>query len=188
MVDPNPHADNLIWVDLEMTGLDPEHDVIIEIASLITDAHLNILATGPELAIHQPDAVLDGMDEWCTRTHGASGLTDRIRASRIDVAEAERQTLEFTARWIPAGASPLCGNSISHDRRFLRRYMPAFDRHLHYRNVDVSTIKELVRRWYPASQHAPQKKGSHLALDDIRESVLELRHYRDHLFVAPGSA
>ncbi len=183
MTAPAAHPDNLIWIDLEMTGLHPEKDVIIEIASLVTDARLNVLDEGPMLAIHQPDDVLDGMDDWCKRTHGASGLVDRIRASTTTVEEAERRTLDFVSRWIPEKASPLCGNTISHDRRFLRRYMPAFEGYLHYRNIDVSTIKELVKRWYPADRHAPPKKGSHLALDDIRESVEELRWYRDKLFV-----
>lgn len=183
MSEPTPHPDHLVWVDLEMTGLRPATDVIIEIASLITDKDLNILAEGPMLAIHQPDAVLDAMDDWCKTTHGASGLTRRVRESTVDVAEAERLTLEFVRQWIPAKASPLCGNTISHDRRFLRRYMPSFEAHLHYRNIDVSTIKELVKRWYPADRQAPKKKGSHLALDDIRESVDELRWYREHLFL-----
>jgi oligoribonuclease len=184
MVDPTPHSDNLIWVDLEMTGLHPERDVIIEIAALVTDPQLNILAEGPVLAIHQSDEALAGMDDWCRRTHAASGLTERVRTSTVELAEAERRTLEFTAAWIPPGASPLCGNTISHDRRFLRRYMPTFEAFLHYRNIDVSTIKELVRRWYSEDRHAPAKKGCHLALDDIRESVEELRYYRDHLFAA----
>ncbi len=174
---------HLIWLDLEMTGLDPDEDVIIEIASLVTDAQLNVLAEGPMLAVHQPDDVLDAMDDWCKTTHGASGLVDRVRASEVDVAEAERQTLEFLAGWTTRGTSPLCGNSIGHDRRFVRRYMPAFDAWLHYRSIDVSSIKELVKRWYPASLHAPPKKGHHLALDDIRESVEELRWYRDRVFV-----
>ena len=135
------------------------------------------------LAIHQSDAVLDGMDDWCKTTHGASGLTQRVRDSKVDVVEAERLTLEFVKQWIPAKASPLCGNTISHDRRFLRKYMPSFEAHLHYRNIDVSTIKELVKRWYPSDRQAPPKKGNHLALDDIRESVDELRWYRAHLFL-----
>ena len=179
---------HLIWLDLEMTGLHPERDVIIEIASLVTDAQLNVLAEGPMLAVHQPDIVLDAMDDWCKTTHGASGLTDRVRASTVDVAEAERRTLEFLADWTVQGASPLCGNSIGHDRRFVRRYMPAFDAWLHYRSIDVSSIKELVKRWYPPELHAPAKKGHHLALDDIRESVEELRWYRERVFVPAPEA
>lgn len=174
---------HLIWLDLEMTGLNPGKDVIIEIASLVTDGQLNILAEGPMLAVHQPDAVLEAMDEWCVKTHGASGLTDRVRASTVDIEQAEQKTLEFLAGWTVRGASPLCGNSIGHDRRFVRREMPAFEAWLHYRSIDVSSIKELVKRWYPAALHAPAKKGHHLALDDIRESVEELRWYREHVFV-----
>ncbi len=177
------HPDHLIWLDLEMTGLHPETDVIIEVACLVTDAQLNILAEGPVLAVHQPDSVLDSMDEWCRTTHGASGLTARVRESTVTIEEAERQTLEFVAAWTVSGASPLCGNSIGHDRRFVRRYMPAFDGWLHYRSIDVSSVKELVRRWYPDSMRPPAKKGHHLALDDIRESVEELRWYREHVFV-----
>ena len=181
--DPSP----LIWLDLEMTGLKPESDVIIEVASLVTDAQLNVLAEGPMLAIHQPDAVLDAMDEWCRTTHGASGLIDRVKSSTATIEEAERQTLEFLKVWTVEGKSPLCGNSIAHDRRFVRRFMPGFDAWLHYRNIDVSSIKELVRRWYPSSLRPPAKKGNHLALDDIRESVEELRWYRANVFIeAPG--
>lgn len=176
-------ADNLVWIDLEMTGLDPDTHTIIEIATIVTDAELNVLAEGPCLAVHQPDAVLDRMDEWCVTTHGASGLTARIRASETDLAEAQRLTLEFIQQWIPKGKSPLCGNSIGHDRRFLRRYMPDVDAWLHYRVIDVSTIKELAKRWYPDA-HPPGKKGNHLALDDIRESIEELRWYRANLFVS----
>ena len=180
-------ATNLIWLDLEMTGLDPATDVIIEIASLITDSDLNILAEGPMLAIRTPEDKLAGMDEWCTRTHTSSGLVDRIRASTVSLQEAEAQTIAFLEPWIPKGASPLCGNSIAHDRRFVRRYMPEFESWLHYRNIDVSSIKELVRRWYPESVRAPAKKGHHLALDDIRESVEELRWYRANVFIpSPG--
>lgn len=178
-------SSHLIWIDLEMTGLDPAEHVIIEIASLVTDGELNVIAEGPALAVHCPDEALAAMDEWCTRTHTASGLVDRVRASAIDIGEAERLTLDFVRELVPEGASPLCGNSISHDRRFLRREMPAFDAYLHYRNVDVSTIKELVRRWYPSSMSGPQKRETHRALDDIRESIEELRWYREHVFVPP---
>ncbi len=183
---PEPHPDHLIWLDLEMTGLHPEKDVIIEVAALVTDVDLNILDEGPVLAIHQPDSVLDTMDDWCRTTHGASGLTQRVKDSSVTIEEAERQTLEFVQRWTVQGKSPLCGNSIAHDRRFVRRYMPAFEAWLHYRNIDVSSIKELVRRWYPANVRPPTKKGHHLALDDIRESVEELRWYRANVFVPPG--
>ena len=172
-----------MWIDLEMTGLDPDTHTIIEIATIVTDAELNVLAEGPCIAVHQSDAVLDRMDDWCKSTHGASGLVGRIRSSTVGLAEAERLTLEFMRQWIPEGKSPLCGNSIGHDRRFLRRYMPAVDRYLHYRVIDVSTIKELARRWFPSAK-PPAKEGNHLALDDIRESIEELRWYRANLFVA----
>jgi len=176
---------NLIWLDLEMTGLHPEVDVIIEIATLVTDRDLNILATGPMLAVHQPDEVLERMDEWCQTTHGKSGLTERVRQSTVTIEDATAQTLEFLQHWVPKGKSPLCGNSIGHDRRFVRKYMPEFEDFLHYRLIDVSTIKELVRRWYPNSVRPPRKQGNHLALDDIRESVAELKWYREHVFVTP---
>jgi len=179
MQDPS----NLVWVDLEMTGLEPDVHLIIEVAILVTDAHLQVLEEGPCLAIHQSDEVLSRMDDWCTRTHTASGLVQRIRDSRVTLEEAEAQAVEFITRWVPEGRSPLCGNSVSHDRRFLRRYMPKFEAYLHYRHVDVSTIKELVGRWYPPHLRPPAKKGHHLALDDIRESVEELRWYRNHVFV-----
>jgi len=184
----NDRAGNLVWLDLEMTGLHPETDRIIEVASLVTDRQLNILAEGPMLAIHQPDSLLSVMDEWCTRTHSASGLLERVRQSTTSVEEAEEATLRFLESWIDPGVSPLCGNSIAHDRRFVRRYMPRFEATLHYRNIDVSSIKELVRRWYPPERWAPAKKGNHLALDDIRESVEELRYYRDNLFIAAAGA
>jgi len=173
--------DNLVWMDLEMTGLDPEVDTIIEIATIITDGNLNIVAEGPSIAIHQPDAALDGMDEWNTTHHGDSGLTARVRASKINMAEAEQQTLDFIRSYVPERTSPLCGNSIHQDRRFLVPYMPELEAWVHYRNIDVSTIKELGRRWYPAIQ-APLKQGEHLALADIHESIKELAFYRKNYF------
>ena len=173
--------DNLVWMDLEMTGLDPETDSIIEIATIITDGNLNIIAEGPDIVIHQPDAALDDMDEWCTTHHGNSGLTARVRASKITLAEAEQQTLDFIRRYVPEHNSPLCGNSIHQDRRFLLPYMPALEAWVHYRNIDVSTIKELARRWYPDIE-APVKEAEHLALADIRESIAELAFYRKKLF------
>ena len=175
-------ADNLIWIDLEMTGLDPERDTIIEIATIVTDSSLEKSIEGPVFAIHQPEVVLGMMDEWNTRQHGQSGLVDRIRLSRTRLADAEAATLAFLARWVPAGASPMCGNSICQDRRFMARLMPELEAFFHYRNLDVSTVKELARRWAPGIAEAFSKEGSHLALDDIRESVRELQHYRDHFF------
>jgi oligoribonuclease len=179
--------DNLVWIDLEMTGLKPESDVIIEIATVVTDADLVVLAEGPVIAIHQDDATLAAMDEWNTRQHGGSGLTGRVRASRIDAAGAEALTLAFLQQWVPAGASPMCGNSICQDRRFLARYMPALERHFHYRNLDVSTLKELARRWAPEVAAKVSKQGSHLALADIHDSIAELRVYREHL-LSPACA
>ena len=178
--------ENLVWMDLEMTGLDPDKDRIIEIATVITDKHLNELAEGPVLAVHQPDAVLDAMDEWNTEHHGNSGLTQRVRESTLDVAEAERLTLEFVAQWVPSGKSPLCGNSICQDRRFLFRYMPKLEAWCHYRNLDVSTVKLLAGMWAPEVKESVQKSGTHLALADIRESIEELRHYREHFLKLPG--
>lgn len=171
--------DNLVWIDLEMTGLDPDNDRIIEIATVVTDARLEVLAEGPVFAIHQPEAVLDAMDDWNTRQHGGSGLTERVRTSRINAAEAERRTLAFLANWVPSGVSPMCGNSICQDRRFLARLMPDLEVFFHYRNLDVSTLKELARRWAPDVYAGFKKESSHLALDDIRDSIAELRHYRE---------
>ena len=179
-----PHPDNLIWIDLEMTGLDPMHDRIIEIATVVTTKDLEPLAEGPVIAIHQSDAALAAMDEWNTKQHGGSGLTQRVRDSAVHDAEAERQTIEFLARWVPAGASPMCGNSICQDRRFLARWMPQLERFFHYRNLDVSTLKELARRWAPTVAAGVTKESKHLALDDIRDSIAELKHYRGHLFDA----
>ncbi len=176
------HPDNLVWIDLEMTGLEPDSDRIIEIATIVTDSQLNVLAEGPVLAIHQSDEVLVGMDEWNTRQHGESGLVQRVRESRIDEREAEEQTLAFLREWVPERKSPMCGNSICQDRRFLVRGMPRLEAYFHYRNLDVSTLKELARRWNPRVYDAFKKEGAHLALADIRESIRELAHYREHLF------
>ncbi len=173
--------ENLVWMDLEMTGLDPERETIIEIATIITNADLEIVAEGPNIVVHQPDAVLDAMDEWNTTHHGDSGLTARVKASTISMRDAEAQTLEFIRRYVPERTSPLCGNSIHQDRRFLVRYMPELEAYMHYRNIDVSTIKELAQRWYPDTA-PPVKQAEHLALADIRESISELRWYREHLF------
>ncbi len=169
---------NLIWIDLEMTGLDPDHDVIIEVATIVTDSDLNILAEGPVFAVHQSDETLSAMDEWCTNQHGKSGLTQRVRESEVNEAQAEQSTLEFLAQWVEAGASPMCGNSICQDRRFLYRYMPKLEAFFHYRNLDVSTLKELARRWNPEALMGFKKSATHLAMDDIRESIAELKHYR----------
>ncbi len=173
---------NLIWMDLEMTGLHPDRDTILEIATIVTDGDLNVLDEGPELVIHQPDEVLTAMDAWCQEHHEASGLIDRVRASKVSMAEAERLTLDFIASYAEQGTAPLCGNSVHQDRRFLRRHMPRIDAWLHYRIVDVSTIKELAARWYGADL-IPEKMDGHRAMDDIRESIAELRHYRKHLFL-----
>ena len=178
--------DRLIWIDLEMTGLQPEEDVIIEIATVVTDNELNVVSDGPVFAIRQPEAALARMDDWNQRQHGGSGLLRRVRDSRIDTAEAERRTLEFLGAWVPAGQSPMCGNSICQDRRFLARHMPALERHFHYRNLDVSSLKELARRWLPAVAAGFVKQGTHLARDDIYESIAELRYYRQHMIVKPA--
>lgn len=171
---------NLIWIDLEMTGLDPDTDVIIEMATIVTDSQLNVLAEGPVIAVHQSDEILAGMDDWNTRQHGGSGLTQRVRESVIHTAEAEALTLAFLEQWVPKGKSPICGNSICQDRRFLYRHMPTLEAYFHYRNLDVSTLKELAARWSPEIMSGFKKGGTHLALDDIRESIAELRYYREH--------
>ncbi|HLS82425.1 MAG TPA: oligoribonuclease [Steroidobacter sp.] len=171
-------SSRLIWIDLEMTGLNPQTDHIIEIATVVTDRHLNTLAEGPVLAIHQSDEVLEGMDDWNRRQHGASGLAERVRASTVTAEQAERATIEFLSRWIEPGVSPMCGNSICQDRRFLAREMPLLERYFHYRNLDVSTLKELARRWAPDVFNGFQKSSTHLALEDIRDSIRELAHYR----------
>ena len=176
--DPNA----LIWIDLEMSGLNTETDKIIEIATIVTDSQLNILAQGPVLAVHQPDEVLNNMDEWNTRVHGGSGLTQRVRESTLSEADAERETLAFLQQHVPKNKSPLCGNSICQDRRFLARGMPQLESYVHYRNLDVSSIKELVRRWKPEIASGFDKKNTHKALDDILESIAELKYYREHFF------
>ncbi|TLY58882.1 MAG: oligoribonuclease [Gammaproteobacteria bacterium] len=179
-----PSGDHLIWIDLEMTGLKPDSDTIIEIATVVTDRDLAIIADGPVFAIHQPDEILARMDEWNQRQHSSSGLLARVRGSRVSVAEAEARTLEFLAQLVAPGTSPMCGNSICQDRRFLARHMPQLERFFHYRNLDVSTLKELARRWAPAVAEGFVKQGTHLAHADIHESIRELRHYRARLFAA----
>jgi oligoribonuclease len=182
---PNGEAPGsaLIWIDLEMTGLNPDSDRIIEIATIVTDNQLNVLAEGPVLAVHQPESALEAMDEWNRRTHGKTGLTERVRASTLGSADAERLTLEFLQQYVPKNRSPMCGNSICQDRRFLARWMPNLEAWFHYRNLDVSTIKELVARWKPSLVNGFQKKNTHKALDDIRESIEELRYYRERFIV-----
>jgi len=181
MPDSNRNDLNLIWIDLEMTGLNPNTDQIIEIATVVTDAELNILAEGPMLAIGQTAETMSSMDEWNTNQHGKSGLTERVLASDITTQEAETATIEFLSKWVPHGISPMCGNSIHQDRRFLVKYMPELEAFFHYRNLDVSTLKELARRWSPESLQGFQKQGSHLALDDIIDSIKELQYYRSAL-------
>jgi oligoribonuclease len=174
--------DRLIWLDLEMTGLEPERHAIIEIGCVVTDGQLNVIAEGPSFIVHQPESVLGLMDAWCVDQHGRSGLTQKVRDSQTSLEQAEEQTLAFLSEHCLERASPLCGNSIGQDRRFLNKYMPKLNAFFHYRNVDVSTIKELVRRWYPAGPQAPEKKKTHHVLADIRESIEELRFYRNTVF------
>ena len=172
--------DNLIWIDLEMTGLDTENDLIIEIATIVTNSKLEILAEGPVFAIHQSKESMDAMDDWNTRQHGKSGLTERVLKSDISERTAEMQTIEFLEAYVPKGASPMCGNSICQDRRFLAKHMPELEAFFHYRHIDVSTIKELARRWKPELNDGFKKSGAHLALDDIRDSIRELQHYQQN--------
>lgn len=173
-------ANRLVWLDMEMTGLDPERERIIELAMIVTDNELNVIAESPEWAVHQPEPVLAAMDEWNQKTHGASGLVERVRASTLDEAAVEAAALAFMAEYVPARTSPMCGNSIGQDRRFMVRYMPKLEDFFHYRSIDVSTVKELCRRWQPEIAKGMVKKGAHTALSDIRESIAELQYYRQH--------
>ena len=174
----------LVWIDMEMTGLRPDIDRIIEVAAVVTDSDLNVLVESPSFAVHQPDEVLDAMDQWNKSTHGRSGLIDRVRSAVVNEADVERELMAFLAPWVPAGKSPMCGNSIGQDRRFMARYMPQFEAWFHYRNLDVSTLKELCKRWAPAVARGFDKRSAHTALADIRESIDELRYYRTHFIVA----
>ena len=183
-----PSSDYLVWIDLEMTGLKPDIDVIIEMATIVTDAQLNIVCEGPVIAIHQPDAVLDAMDDWNKRTHGASGLATRVRESKYTMASAEMRTMEFLNALVEPNSSPMCGNSICQDRRFLARHMPTLEKFFHYRNLDVSTVKELARRWAPGILSGFSKQGEHKALADIQESIRELAFYRQHFFAPAYSS
>lgn len=171
--------ENLIWVDLEMTGLEPEEDRVIEIATIVTNSQLDVLEEGPVIAIHQPGKTLDAMDEWNTNQHGKSGLVDRVKASKYTEKMAEDETIEFLMKWVPEGVSPMCGNSICQDRRFMAKWMPRLENYFHYRNLDVTTIKELSMRWSPEIYNGFKKESSHLALDDIRDSIAELKYYRE---------
>lgn len=176
------NQNNLVWIDLEMTGLNPDTDRIIEAAIVITDSHLETIAEAPVLVVHQPDSVLDAMDNWNKSTHGKSGLIDRVKASTLSEADVEAQMVAFMREYVPTRISPMCGNSICQDRRFLARWMPKFEDYFHYRNLDVSTIKELAKRWKPDMAKGVKKHGKHEALADIYESIEEMKHYREHFF------
>ena len=178
-----PANEHLIWVDMEMSGLDPEKERILEIAIIVTDAHLNVIATAPVWVIHQEDALLDAMDAWNKGTHGRSGLIDKVKTSRLDDATAEGECIAFLKRYIKAGISPMCGNTIGQDRRFMAKYMPKLEAYFHYRNIDVSTLKELCKRWHPELVKGFTKNQAHTALADIQESIEELKYYRDHFIV-----
>lgn len=175
-----PSSKNLIWIDLEMTGLDPERDRIIEIATVVTDSNLEVLSEGPVLAIHQPSEMLNAMDEWNTVHHGKSGLLERVKNSKVTEEEAQTETIEFLMQYVPCGKSPMCGNTIYQDRKFLSKYMPKLEQYFHYRNLDVSTIKILAKRWRPDIMKGVKKKSKHIALEDIRDSIAELCYYRDN--------
>ncbi|MBJ7308852.1 oligoribonuclease [Rugamonas sp. CCM 8940] len=177
---PRPNEMNLVWVDMEMTGLEPDTDLIIEVAVVVTDMHLNVLAEGPVFAIHQSDETLDKMDAWNKGTHGRSGLIDRVKASTVSEAQAEAELIEFMRKWVPKGKSPMCGNTIGQDRRFMVRYMPKLEAFFHYRNIDVSTLKELCKRWKPEIVGGFKKHQKHTAMADIVESIEELKYYREH--------
>ena len=181
------NADNLCWLDMEMTGLYPETDRIIEVAMIITDSNLNVLAQSDVLVVHQSDELLNGMDAWNTSTHGRTGLTERVRASTASEAEVEQNLLDFMAQWLPEKTSPMCGNTIHQDRRFMVRYMPQLEAYFHYRNLDVSTLKELARRWNPELAKGVVKRCTHQALDDILESIEEMRYYREHFLTLPAN-
>jgi oligoribonuclease len=186
MSSTDPRSDRLIWIDLEMTGLDTGQDSIIEIATVVTDSQLNVLAEGPEFAIAHPLVVLEAMDDWNRAQHTRSGLWKRVVESTVTLGQAEAQTVDFLAQWLPANASPMCGNSICQDRRFLHRLMPRLEKYFHYRNLDVSTLKELARRWAPTVLEGVRKQSAHTALSDVRDSIEELRHYRKHLAELAG--
>ncbi|HET9843663.1 MAG TPA: oligoribonuclease [Gammaproteobacteria bacterium] len=179
------NADHLIWIDLEMTGLDPDKDKIIEIATIVTDSQLNIVAEGPNLVIYQSSEIMNAMDEWCTKQHALSGLTQKVLESHVNEREAEKQTLAFLKQFVKPRYSPMCGNTICQDRRFLYRNMPELEAFFHYRHLDVSTVKELAKRWMPKIYNSMEKEAKHLALEDIKESIEELKYYRQHFFIIP---